>query len=245
MYSVLIVDDETYAIEGIKKCIDWKLFGINDIYTAYSMRAAKEIIRENRVDIVLSDIEMPQGSGIDLLMWLSENSPSTISVFLTCHSDFNYAKQAIHLGVLDYLLKPISGDVLGSVLNKALNRLKKERVSNEDYQKDYLKDTRVEKIKSYIKQNIAHELSRDDIALHFHLNCDYLTRLFKQYTGKCISEYLIEERVKLAKDMLINTDMPVSRVANEIGYTNFSYFSMLFKKHVNMNPLAFRKKYRF
>jgi YesN/AraC family two-component response regulator len=203
------------------------------------MRTAKEIIRETKIDIVLSDIEMPQGSGIDLLMWLSENSPSTISIFLTCHSDFNYAKQAIHLGVLEYLLKPVSGDVLGSVLDKAINRLKKERAAYENSPDDNFKDTRVEKIKSYIKQNISHELSRDDIALHFHLNCDYLTRLFKQYTGKCISEYLIEERVKLAKDMLINTDMPVSRIASEIGYTNFSYFSMIYEFFLPQNFFIF------
>ena len=69
---------------------------------------------------------MPNGSGIDLVSWMKEHSREIICVFLTCHSDFSYAKRAISLGVLDYLLKPVDYDELEEVIEKAIQKKKNE-----------------------------------------------------------------------------------------------------------------------
>lgn len=123
MYNIVIVDDEIHAVEGIKIALDWDKLGISGVYTAYNIRQAKEVFDNNKIHILLCDIEMPQGNGLELLTWVRENYPQTISVFLTCHAEFDYAKQAIRLGCMDYLLKPVPYDELQTVVEKAVREI--------------------------------------------------------------------------------------------------------------------------
>lgn len=68
--SILIVDDDKLVVEKLVEGVNWKQLGIGIVLTAYNIRQAKEILEEARVDILLSDIEMPQGSGLELLEWV-------------------------------------------------------------------------------------------------------------------------------------------------------------------------------
>ena len=70
--NICIVDDDKYVVEKIVNGIDWKKWDIEGVYTAYNSRQAREILSTLQVDILLSDIEMPQGSGLELLEWVRE-----------------------------------------------------------------------------------------------------------------------------------------------------------------------------
>lgn len=120
-YRLLLVDDEVHAIEGVKSDLDLDKLRISNLFTAYNMKQAKATLQTENIDIMLCDIEMPQGSGLELLTWVREHHPSVITIFLTSHADFKYAKEAIQLGSLDYLLKPVLTDELESVIRKAQN----------------------------------------------------------------------------------------------------------------------------
>jgi two-component system response regulator YesN len=126
MYSVLIVDDEVHAVKAIESAIDWSKLQISEVYTAYNIRQAKDIFDKQSVDLMLCDIEMPQGSGLELLEWVREHYPKTESVFLTCHADFHFAKQAMKLGSLDYILKPIPYAELEKVIASATAKIDKD-----------------------------------------------------------------------------------------------------------------------
>lgn len=106
-YNLLIVDDEVHAIEGIKSDLDLNKLDISQLFTAYNAKQAKEIFDRENIDILLCDIEMPQGSGLELLKWVRDRRLNTVTIFLTNHADFKYAKEALRLGSLDYLLKPV------------------------------------------------------------------------------------------------------------------------------------------
>jgi len=251
MYSLLIVDDEIHAVRGVKACIEWEQHGISEVHSAYNIRQAKEILESSSVNIMLCDIEMPQGSGLELLAFVKEQYPSVVCILLTCHADFQYAKQAVQLGVLDYLLKPARTTELESVIARAIEIIKREKelakaseIYRQYYQHLEVKQelTVVDKIKQYIAKNMGSDFSREDIAKFFHMNPDYLTRIFKKEAGMSISDYIIQERIRIAKDLLVNTNMPISEIVSFIGYSNFSHFSKIFKKATNMNPLDFRKK---
>lgn len=136
MYSILIVDDDNHDIQKVKTIIDSTDIPVDELYTANNISQAKEILSNKEIDILLCDIEMPQGTGIELLEWGKDRSQDTVSVLLTCHSDFKYARQALRLGCIDYLLKPVDPEELNSVLKKAENVLKKktETLRINDYQ---------------------------------------------------------------------------------------------------------------
>ncbi len=118
-YHLLLVDDEVHAIEGVKSDLDLEKLDISRLYTAFSLNQARDIILREKIDIILCDIEMPQGSGLELLSWVREHDPNIVSIFLTSHADFRYAKEAIQLGILDYLLKPVLASDLEKVIRRA------------------------------------------------------------------------------------------------------------------------------
>jgi len=122
MRSVLLVDDEIHAIEGVKAAVAWDKLGVSNVYTAFNIEQAKEIFNKEAIDILICDIEMPMGSGLMLLEWVKEHYAETESIFLTCHEDFYYAKKAMQLGSFDYLLKPVPIVELEEVIVKAIEK---------------------------------------------------------------------------------------------------------------------------
>ncbi|MCA0757791.1 helix-turn-helix domain-containing protein [Paenibacillus sp. N4] len=124
MYSLLVVDDEDIAVRGIVQGIDWSELPISSIHTAYDAEEAQGILKEHTVHIVLSDIDMPNQSGIELLEWVNEHSPHSVTIFLTGHADFKYAQQAVQLDCFEYLLKPIDHNALKECVIKALEKVR-------------------------------------------------------------------------------------------------------------------------
>ena len=126
-FHVLIVDDEIHSIRGVQAGVNWEKHDITSVYTANNLRQAQEVFINNQVDLLLCDIEMPKGSGLDLLKWVREHYPETEAIFLTCHSDFFYAKQALQLKSFNYLLKPVDYQELEDVIHDALEKIKIDR----------------------------------------------------------------------------------------------------------------------
>ena len=117
--KLLLVDDERYVIESIKKNICWEQTRVNEIYTAFTMKQAQEIITAVKIDIIISDIVMPAATGFDLVQWVREQNFMIQVIFLTSYAEFNYAKRAIQLESVEYLLKPIDFEKLEEALKKA------------------------------------------------------------------------------------------------------------------------------
>lgn len=529
MLQLLIVDDEQHAVEGIRSGVNWQSLGITKVFTAMTVRQAKERFEREQIDLMLCDIEMPQATGLELAEWVRDNFPRTTTIFLTCHADFRYAKHALQLGSFDYMLKPVPFAELESVIRRAVEKIRKDteqaeytqygqywfqhqpllierfwldilnqsipaapdavkraaaernipyneamtfvpvlisiqrwhkplslrdekimeyaikksaaemligsqysgqvlsmeggrilvilstegtadlihalqesceryieacleyfycdqsiylgeavhghsmyamvkrlldnesnnvsyknrvfllsgipgptipralpdmgvwavmlqdgkylavmeeaeellhhlvlrdqldapflRQFYQDFQQtlyyalqnkgvqahrlfsdpaslqyaagasrsvsgflewmrhaggtamEYAKTIEqsrgvVERVMEFIRVHIAEDLSREDIANHVYLNPDYLTRIFKKETGMAVSDYLFQERLKLAQELLAKTDMPISSIASHIGYVNFSHFSRMFKKHTLMNPNEYRQQHQ-
>lgn len=139
MYKALIVDDEIYAVMGIRSGVKWQDLQVTEVYEAYNMRDALKVFEQTAIDIMICDIEMPKGTGIELLERVNEISPGTETIFLTAHSAFDFMKRAIQLDGFDYLLKPIEFDVLQETIGKALKSIKQERelLSLRDQYKPY------------------------------------------------------------------------------------------------------------
>lgn len=128
--NLIIIDDEKLMVKSLLKGIDWKNIGFEQVYTAYGITDAKKMFERGRIEVMLCDIEMPGGNGIEMLKWVNSNYPHVISVFLTCHADFKYAQEAISLGSFNYLLKPVNYEELSEIMSKACMKVKEWEQNN-------------------------------------------------------------------------------------------------------------------
>lgn len=106
MLNVLIVDDEPLVRTGICHSIAWNDYGMQVFAEAGSVDQAIRLIEQNgQIDVVFTDMSMPNRNGLDLLRWLHENHPEITSVILSYHNEFSYVQEALRTGVVDYILK--------------------------------------------------------------------------------------------------------------------------------------------
>ncbi|WP_018757269.1 response regulator transcription factor [Paenibacillus terrigena] len=136
--NVLLVDDDYFVVSALEQKIDWKSLGIENIYTANNVAQAREIFKKHAVQILISDIEMPQGSGLELLAWIRGENYSVQAIFLTNYADFNYAQKAIELQSFEYFLKPIEFDKLMLIIQKAVTRAKEDKQNEKSIQEGTL-----------------------------------------------------------------------------------------------------------
>lgn len=250
--NVILVDDEEVAVNALKRRVDWKKHGIDEIYIAHSMKQAQAMFQEKVIDVMLCDIEMPQGSGLDLFEWVKSYYPTVECVYVTCHPEFDYMRKALQLGSADYVLKPIDYEELDGVLSQLVERVRRQRriesipsrimqkVSGEE---ERAKSDVVGTVKRYVREHIQEDIYIADIARQVYLNEQYLMRTFKKTTGISILEFITGERLWLAKELLANTNYPINRVADMVGYGNYSYFTKIFKRNVGMTPQAYRQEH--
>ncbi|SFJ81031.1 two-component system, response regulator YesN [Paenibacillus sp. UNC496MF] len=125
--NVLLVDDDYFVVTALETKIDWASLGIGTVHTAHNVAQARDLLRRYDIHILVSDIEMPQGSGLELLAWIREERYDVQAIFLTNYADFNYAQKAIELRSFEYFLKPIQFDKLMLILRKAVERAKEQQ----------------------------------------------------------------------------------------------------------------------
>jgi len=122
--KILLIDDQPNIISSLVAGIPWLEMGFSSIFTAQSASAAREIIESNHLDIVISDIEMPNEDGLSLLSWAREKGYDYECILLTAHADFSYAKKAISLNVAEYVLQPAKNEDVIRAVNNALEKIK-------------------------------------------------------------------------------------------------------------------------
>lgn len=129
--NILVVDDNVLVLEGFTAGVDVEALGFSEVYTATGIAEAKRILQKEPIHAVIADIEMPGGSGLELLEWINEFDPLIVTVFCTSYGDFNYAKKAVELHAFDYFLKPIDYRKLTDKLKDVVEEVKKRRTQEE------------------------------------------------------------------------------------------------------------------
>lgn len=130
---------------------------------------------------------------------------------------------------------PYAADAAGLLIFEEFNRLSsKENASDQAL---------AVQIREYIRNNIKKEITISDIARHFGYNADYIGKYFKKSRGVPLKKYLAEQRLRLAKDLLLTTDMSVKQIAKELGYSEENNFTKFFIYHETITPVRFRNKY--
>ena len=240
MYSIMIVEDEYLVRQGIASLVDYEQFGMQVIAQAENGIEAWQKFQENPADILLTDINMPQMNGIELAKLVRDQAPKCHIVFLTGYDDFDYARTAIKLGADDYLLKPFSKDDVEEMLAKVQTKLDKERKKAQI--QNLVDQGQRSELEEAIHARLADsELSLKNLALQLGFSPSYLSVLIKKELGLPFQDYLIQERMKKAKLLLLTTDLKIYEIAEQVGFEDMNYFSQRFKQVVGLTPRQFKK----
>lgn len=174
MLKVILADDEPYIVQGLSLIIDWNQAGFEIIGTANNGQEALELIKSEDPDLIITDIRMPIMTGIELLEKVrSENISDANFVILSGYNDFEYAKAAMRLGSIDYLLKPIDREELQAVLERVRETAKKR--DNVAPRKNV--DTTESFVKDFLLSLENSENDTDDISSSTEVRKDLLDNL--------------------------------------------------------------------
>lgn len=240
MYKLIIIDDEQKILEGLINLFPWEQIGFKVDKAFSSSAQALDYISANSVDVVMSDIEMPEMNGIELCRRLKDGEIETKVVFFSSYQNYEYFRSAIKYQVFDYLLKPVKYDELIICFERL-----KEILDQEHHKKIEISKTYYEKIIGnvikYLEENYRNA-SLDEAAAFVNLSSSYLSKIFKEKAGKGFSEYLIDIRMKKACEMLNDIKYKNYEIAYYVGYDNPKNFSRAFKMYYNMSPNEYRNR---
>lgn len=268
MYRLLIADDEMIERAVLCKTLKARLGDQCEIYQAENGREAVRIHKEKQIQIAILDIEMPGINGIGAAEKIRETDKDCCIIFLTAFDEFSYAKKAITVRALDYLLKPYEEKELMLVLEEAM-RITKERLDREEagHSGDLIQEALsgepfkepeeqeesgqteavrlskvMEVIDDCIRKQYMEDLSMQEMARQMNYSEAYFCKLFKQCFGQNFTSYLTEYRVNEAKKLLAQPAFNVKDVGRAVGYSDANYFAKVFKRITGLSPSEYRQE---
>ncbi|MDO5425049.1 MAG: response regulator [Eubacteriales bacterium] len=156
--NLLIVDDEYYNVESVRMKVEKLCPVFERIFCAYNLKQALEVFKNEEISIMICDVEMPGGSGLELLNHIRERNLSTICIFLTAYAKFEYISQAMKLSSIDYLLKPVEDEQLLASLEKALAQFRQQqKARSDDLQVSRLKENELNLLLQYCMELLEQE----------------------------------------------------------------------------------------
>lgn len=259
MYKVAIIDDEPIIVEGLAKTMPWEKWNMQVIGFAYDGKEGLSLIRRERPDIIISDINMPQLDGLKMIAGLKSEFPNMQIVILTGYREFEYAREAISLGVTRFLLKPSKMSELEEAMDSVTAKLVKlgisgeerpldESAQNEGAEEEILYNNEansfiVKNALEYIRENYKEKLRLSDVADQIYVSQWHLSKLLNKQMGQNFSEILNGIRMEKAKELLKDPSLRISDIAEEVGFLDLAHFSRVFKKMEGMSANEYRNKH--
>lgn len=247
LYRVLLVDDEERIRKGIKKLLEEVIGGYTVVAEAGNGKKALECLLSCKVDLIFTDIRMPEMDGIELIRKVRQQLPQIPIFVLSGYDEYEYMREALKSNATDYILKPVDRVELAQSLHKLREVLdganNKERSQTDEEAKDKDKRQVIRRVKEIVSENLHKEISLQSIAEKVNYSYTHLSALFKNETGQPFSDYLTKVRIEKAKQLLRETQLKIYEVGSLCGYHNPKYFMSIFKETVGITPSDYRDQY--
>lgn len=237
MFCAYIVDDDKYAAIATQMMFNWDDLNISEVTKIFSTNGLSEKILTEKPHVVFMDIEIGDVSGLDIIRNCKENGSKSLFIIVSGHDNFDYAREAVNIGAIHYLLKPIDYSDATLVSEKLKKLLNSEFNSSISMQSD---DNDWTKIQKYIANNYTKKLSVNKICYEMLIYRSKFYKLIKTNTGKTFVEYLTNIRLDKARVMLISSSKRIEDIAAEVGIPDVYYFNKVFKAHFGISPKAYR-----
>lgn len=229
MYRVLLVDDEQIERMALAKRIEKYYGDIVNIYQAVNGREAVDMCSEQKNDIIIMDISMPEMNGVMAARYIRQMDEECSIIFLSAYDDFSYARNAIKVKALDYLLKPCDISDLLAVMDMAIQKIDKKNTQKE------VSAMADDRSLGYINMEIHDNLNENDYINYYNgTRADNNRNTDEKATAGQMKEYVENNYMY---------DISMQEAAQTMGYSD-AYFSKLFKQYFNQNFTAYLTEYR-
>lgn len=240
--KIMIVDDEPKIRRGMKTLLEeqdgFEVIGIYD-----NAMSSLSDMAEKQPNVLITDIKMPEYSGLDLIEKIREKDKNLYIIILSGYGSFKYAQRAIRSGVYRYLTKPTNPRELISVLREielkieGVNRTVSKSEENESLEVGNLL---IRKALDYIELHYAEKIGLKTLSDALYISPNYFSDLFRRHMKVKFSDFLIEYRLKKACILLKKPEYKVSEISEMVGFRDSTYFSTVFKKTYNLTPLEYK-----
>lgn len=254
-YKVMVAEDELIERKVLCKTLNKYLGEFCEIFESKNGREALEVFFREQPQIAILDIEMPGINGLEVARKIREAGSPCAILFLTGFDKFSYAKQAISVRALEYLLKPYNEKELIFAVEEAMqyaSRFVRAEASPapqpkegpQEKQEENGENARLslirEEIRDYIEAHYMEDVSMQNAAQAMRYSEAYFCKLFKQCFRVNFSAYLNEYRIEKAKAMMVDPRRNVKDIGLACGYSDSNYFARVFKRITGQTPSEYR-----
>lgn len=245
MLKMLIVDDDWLISDSLKSLDEWHERNIDVVGTAENGKEAIFWMEKEDLDIILTDIRMPEMDGIELTKHIYEKEQNIHVIIMSGYEEFSYAQKAMRYNAKGYILKPIDTDELMDAIDRIkmdINPAKKIEPES-DHDPTTYHERLVVGAQSYIMSNLMKPLTLKEIANRLHLTDHYFGQVFKSVTGETFLNYLTRVRMEKACELTKNPTLKIYEIGTLVGYKDPKSFTKTFQRLYNITPKEFRKQY--
>ena len=261
MLKLVIAEDEEIIRMGLVQTIDWQAMGVELAGAAADGMEALEQVKKLQPDVLLTDIRMPRLSGLELADKVLALGLGTRVIFLTSYAEFDYAREALRLQAVDYLLKPVEEEELARVMkniakdlaNKVELEAGGEKRTSFNSEVNELTDwlallqepglnPHVRKVLERIVTAYNQHLSIEEMAGELQVSTSYLSRKLKEVTGHTFGGLLARYRLQKALKLLAEGEYRVYEVAEQTGFGEYKNFCQTFKKYLHESPKRYMQQ---
>lgn len=241
MYRVVLIDDETRIVEGLRRVVRWADYNCQVVGTASDAEEGTALIKKFQPHILFTDIRMPGRDGLSMVAGLRSECPDMQVTILTGYRDFAFAQEAIRLGVTRFLLKPSKMDEIKEALQAMVEQLdKKTPADPEDEHTQHAGSFIVNQALSYMEKNYQQKLALQTVADCCYVSQWHLSKLLNRYAGKSFYDILNAIRINKAKELLADPKLKIGEISEMVGYADTAHFARTFKKLVGMSANEYR-----
>lgn len=253
-YKLLVAEDEFIERKMLCQTLTKHLSGFCVLLEAENGDEAWKLAKTESPELAILDIEMPGMSGLEVARKIRDAGNPCAILFLTGFDKFSYAKQAITVRALDYLLKPYDEEELIYAVEEAMQaashfsrRIPLQPIPDESNvlpSPENDENLRISLVRDQIRECIAahymEDLSMQEVAQYMRYSEGYFCRLFKQCFHTNFSMYLNQYRIEKAKELLHDPRTNVKEVSIACGYNDSAYFSRVFKRFTGCTPSEYK-----
>ncbi len=258
MMKVLILDNDKWVVEGLRKLVELVDSSLERVVFTSSVDAL-EYARKEKPMLVIADVEMPEMNGLEFCRRLCQHYHPHM-IIISGYDKFHYAQEAISIGVSRYVLKPVKQPEFVELLKQELANIEREKLEQRILKQSALfaelnlETAGIEPIVGsadsvqYITDKMLAQdcgnVSLDTVANACNIHRNYLSILFKEKVGVNFKDYVLQYKMRKAKQLLCSSNIKMGKIAEELGYMDVKNFSRAFKSYTGQAPSEYRSQIR-